>query len=82
MKKLALLCCAIAALSLVPLSGVAQDKEGPVEMEVTGEAVDISCYLTGKSGEGHAGCATACVKGGKPIGLVARTLAYEVKKAR
>ncbi len=36
---------------------------------VTGEPVDMVCYLDGKSGEGHAACATACAQKGNPIGL-------------
>ncbi len=71
MKKIAMLCCALAALCFVSMAVVAEDKGSePTELELTGEAVDISCYLTGKSGEAHAGCATTCVSGGKPIGFV------------
>lgn len=39
------------------------------EATLTGEAVDIACYLGGNSGEGHAACATKCAENGKPIGL-------------
>jgi hypothetical protein len=39
---------------------------------VTGEPVDIACYMSGKSGEGHAACATACAGKGQPIGLVSK----------
>ena len=38
---------------------------------VTGEVLDLSCYLGhGGMGEGHAGCAAKCVKGGAPVGLL------------
>lgn len=73
MKKIAMLCCALAVLCLASMAVVAQDKASePKDVELTGEAVDIACYLTGKSGEGHAGCATSCVSGGKPIGFVTK----------
>jgi len=35
-----------------------------------GEPVDIQCYLGGKSGLTHAGCAKACAKKGIPVGFV------------
>lgn len=39
---------------------------------VTGEVLDLSCYLTqGAKGPDHAQCAKACVKGGQPMGLLA-----------
>jgi hypothetical protein len=38
---------------------------------VAGEVLDLSCYLGhGGMGEGHAGCAAKCVKGGAPVGLL------------
>ena len=38
---------------------------------VKGEVLDLSCYLGhGGMGEGHAGCAAKCVKGGAPVGLL------------
>ncbi len=55
---------ALAAFS-VPIAA-----EEAQEVSVTGEPVDISCYLGGRSGEGHAACAKSCVEGGKPVGFV------------
>jgi hypothetical protein len=37
----------------------------------TGEVLDLACFVgQGARGEGHAGCAKSCVKGGQPMGLV------------
>jgi|SRR6185369_14301447 len=38
---------------------------------VTGEVVDVSCYLQlGKRGEAHVACGTKCLQHNQPIGLV------------
>lgn len=38
---------------------------------VTGEVVDISCYLQlGKRGEKHVPCGTKCLQNGQPIGVL------------
>lgn len=38
---------------------------------VTGEVVDVSCYLQlGKRGEAHVACGTKCIANGQPIGIV------------
>ena len=38
---------------------------------VTGEVVDVSCYLQlGKRGEAHVPCGTKCISNGQPIGVV------------
>jgi len=46
----------------------------PVEgkpISVTGEIIDISCYLqVGKHGEKHKDCGQKCAKKGQPIGLL------------
>ena len=40
---------------------------------VTGEIVDMSCYLQlGKHGEKHVACGKKCITSGEPIGLVAK----------
>jgi hypothetical protein len=56
---------AIAALA-VCAGAYAEDQT------LTGEPVDIACYLGGKSGEGHAACAKACADKGQPIGLAVK----------
>jgi hypothetical protein len=38
---------------------------------VTGEVVDVSCYLQlGKRGEAHIPCGSKCIANGQPIGIV------------
>ena len=42
-----------------------------VPATVTGEVVDVSCYLQlGKRGEAHVPCGTKCITNGQPIGIV------------
>jgi hypothetical protein len=46
--------------------------EGAKVMTVTGEIVDLSCYLQiGKHGAKHVDCAKKCFRNGQPIGLLA-----------
>lgn len=63
MKRILIM--AAFAMAVGAFSGVALAEEATL----TGEAVDIACYLGGNSGEGHAACATKCAENGKPIGL-------------
>ena len=58
------------AIAISPFTVFAADEAKTKTL--TGEPVDINCYLTGKSGEGHAGCATACANRGNPIGFVVK----------
>lgn len=58
---------ATVAIAVVPTFAA---EEAAVDVVLSGEPVDITCYMSGKSGEGHAGCATACANKGNPIGLV------------
>jgi hypothetical protein len=38
---------------------------------VTGEVLDMGCYMASNAqGEGHKDCASACIKGGAPMGLL------------
>ena len=55
---------ALAALACA--GAYAEDKT------LTGEPVDIACYLGGKAGEAHASCAKACAEKGQPIGLAVK----------
>jgi len=57
----------IAALAMVGVVAHAAD-----ETTVTGEPVDIACFLGGKSGEGHAACAKGCAEKGQPLGISAK----------
>jgi hypothetical protein len=65
-------------LAVVALAGVgsaiAQEKEksGGQEVSVTGEVIDMSCYVDhGATGEKHAGCAKKCIESGLPVGIKA-----------
>ncbi len=38
---------------------------------VTGEILDMKCYMTsGAHGDGHKECAATCIKGGAPMGIL------------
>ena len=40
---------------------------------VTGEVIDLSCYLQlGKHGEAHRSCGQKCAQNGQPVGLLAK----------
>src|SRR5256714_11643939 len=74
----------IAALAIPPLA-LAHENEGKDKLdaaaakEVTGEVVDMMCYVDHNAmGEKHAGCASKCVKGGGPVGIVSNGKAYLV----
>jgi len=60
---------AIAMAFLAATIALAQPK-GPT-VTVKGEVVDMWCYMeSGEHGPSHKACATACAKGGNPIGIV------------
>jgi hypothetical protein len=62
-KSFLLLCVSIYFASL---TSFAQDKK-----TITGEVLDMACYSSmGASGDGHKSCATDCIKGGAPMGLL------------
>jgi hypothetical protein len=47
--------------------------------EVTGEVVDLMCYVDhNASGDKHASCAATCIKGGGPVGIAAEGKVYLV----
>jgi len=47
--------------------------------EVTGEVVDMMCYVDhGAKGEKHAACAAKCIKGGGPVGITSEGKTYLV----
>lgn len=56
----------------------------PKEQTLTGEVVDVVCYLShGKDGlgKGHAGCAKKCIKSGLPVALKVGDQLYVVANA-
>ncbi len=66
----------LLALTLLICIGLiqAQEKEKAAEKEVsvTGEVVDVACYLhQGARGEGHKDCAVGCAKAGGALGILA-----------
>ena len=68
----------VAALAVTTLfclaSGamLAADKPAPADVTLTGEVVDLACYIAhGAKGPDHAGCAAKCVEMGQPAGLAA-----------
>src|SRR6184192_363736 len=71
----------ISALAFSPLALAAeQGKENldaSASKEVTGEVVDMMCYVDHNAmGDKHCGCAAKCIKGGGPVGIVSEGKAY------
>jgi hypothetical protein len=70
-RSLAIAIAIVAALAVAGATG-AQEKE----VTLTGEIVDLQCYLTKHGGEGrgadHAGCANACIGRGVAAGFLAK----------
>src|SRR2546430_10961161 len=63
-------------LGVVALAGIGSaiaqenEKSGGQEVSVTGEVIDMSCYIDhGATGEKHAGCAKKCIGSGLPVGI-------------
>jgi hypothetical protein len=62
-----------ALLILIVAAGSmnAQEKKMTKEMTISGEVVDVACYLAGDAkGPGHVACATACAKAGGALGIL------------
>jgi hypothetical protein len=83
--KVAVVATFIAALASAPLATAQGHEEGKqdltaaAEKTVTGEVVDLMCYVDhGAMGDKHAGCGTKCIKGGGPVGIVENGKAYLV----
>jgi hypothetical protein len=56
---------------LSPLAGLGADEKEAQMKTIKGEVVDLMCYLDhGAKGEKHKGCASGCIKGGGPVGLL------------
>jgi hypothetical protein len=81
--KVAVAAVFVAALALSPLA-VAQEheqgKSATASKEVTGEVVDMMCYVDHNAiGEKHGqSCGAKCIKGGGPVGIVSDGKAYLV----
>jgi len=83
--KVAVAATFIAALAVSPLA-VAQEHEhgkqdltAAAEKTVTGDVVDLMCYIDhGATGDKHSACGNKCIKGGGPVGVVENGKAYLV----
>jgi hypothetical protein len=81
--KVAVAATFIAALALAPFA-VAQEhehgKDATASKEVTGEVVDMMCYVDHSAmGEKHGqSCGTKCIRSGGPAGIVSEGKAYLV----
>ena len=72
----------IAALASAPLAIAQVHEHGSdaASKEVTGEVVDMMCYVDHNAvGEKHGqSCGAKCIKGGGPVGIVSEGKAYLV----
>ncbi len=60
-----------ASLAVTVHSWAAESKGGGQAKTLTGEVVDLMCYLDhGAKGEKHKSCAEMCIKSGGPVGLL------------
>ena len=82
--KIAVTACFIAALAFSPLA-IAEEqhqhgKDAAASKEVTGEVVDMMCYVDHNAmGDGHGqSCGSKCIKNGGPVGIVENGKAYLV----
>jgi hypothetical protein len=62
---------ALALLATITAAGMAGAQPKGERITITGEAVDMWCYLEGGDrGTAKKACATACAKAGNPIGVI------------
>jgi hypothetical protein len=81
--KIAVAATFIAALTVSPLAIAAENEQGGdtvASKEVTGEVVDMMCYVDHNAmGEKHGqSCGAKCIKSGGPVGIVSDGKAYLV----
>ncbi len=79
--KLAITLAFTAALATAPLAMAeeAKAKTDTATKELTGEIVDLMCYIDHNAmGEKHASCGEKCIKGGGPVGILSEGKAYLV----
>ena len=73
------LALALAPFGLLQAQEHEKDKAdaAATDKTVTGEVVDLMCYMDhNASGEKHAACASKCIKGGGPVGIVSDGKSY------
>src|SRR5438874_13727517 len=81
--KIAVAATMIVALTASPLAigqEHAHDSDTAASKEVTGEVVDMMCYVDHNAvGEKHGqSCGAKCIKSGGPVGIVSEGIAYLV----
>jgi hypothetical protein len=81
--KVAVAVTFVSTAALSPLARAAEQGKDSLDAsaskEVTGEVVDMMCYVDHNAmGEKHAGCAAKCIKGNGPVGIVSDGRAYLV----
>jgi hypothetical protein len=77
--KIAVTAIFTAALAFSPLALAQESSKEKAEKEVTGEVVDMMCYVDhGGKGEKHAACAAKCIRGGGPAGITSEGKTYLV----
>ena len=75
--KLAVAVTFTTALAAAPLALAEEKADAAASKEVTGEVVDMMCYVDhGGKGEKHAACAAKCIKGGGPVGIASEGKTY------
>src|SRR5436305_8511298 len=83
LMKIAVAAIFIAALAVSPLA-IAQehehDADAAASKEVTGEVVDMMCYVDHNAvGEKHGqSCGAKCIRSGGPVGIISEGKAYLV----
>jgi hypothetical protein len=69
----------LGAILAQPLVLLGADHSAAQTKTITGEVVDLMCYLDhGARGEGHKGCAQKCIENGGPVGLLSHDQLYLV----
>ena len=84
--KIAVVTTSIAALAISPIAMAQEHQHGKqdltaaAEKTVTGEIVDMMCYVDhNATGDQHGqSCGSKCIKGGGPVGIVSDGKAYLV----
>lgn len=75
--KIAILSLVFGIILAAPSPGRGAEEKGGKTVTMTGEVVDLMCYLDhGAKGEKHKGCAEKCIKSGGPVGLVSGDSVY------
>jgi hypothetical protein len=61
----------LLAAALAIVFTAASSRAGDPPAKITGEVIDVACYTDhGAKGAKHQECATTCIKGGSPAGLL------------